>query len=227
MRKERADNPLLSDIQKEAHRWSQIDACELEAQKMNFDTIPDKAILAYQQIYSEKLVGTDIYSPEFKKGREQLFIDASPVLKYGLSAGYVKRAFEKLRFACSTIETKVSFPLLDMESSPDGLSMDENKKFIELFQEFDEAWQEVTNWTPYDGARVFLQAIQHPFRPILMPNLRRDLSARTGILRDFKGVVGGAQIKVPTKVFGVMLKSDYYSGTDEFPKVEVAVVRLR
>lgn len=227
MRKEHLGYPVHTTEQKETLRWLQIDECESQAEKMNFNTLPDTAIIAYQRICSEKQLGTDIYSPEFRKGREQLLVDSSPVLSYGLSEGYIKRAFEKLRFACSTGEPKVSFPLLDIQASSDGLSFDENKKFIELFQDIDEAWEEVNNWTQYDGAKIFLESVQHPLKPILLPNMRRDLSARTGSLQDFKGVAGGAQIKLPTKVYGVILESDYYTGTDEFPRVEVAVVKLR
>ena len=226
MRKERENNPLHTAEQKNLLRWTQIDNCQKKAQKLNFDTLSDDTIRAYQKLLAEKSLGTDISSLEFKKGRSELFIDSIPVLVRGLTAGYLQRVFDKLRFQSSVDEPKASFSLLDVSGSSDGQSVDRNREFVELFQEYKEAWKQVEDWTPIDGAVIFLEALQRPVQPLL-PNLRRDLAARTGCLTDLPNVVGGARITLPTTILGVLLKSDFGSGTEEFPHVEVVTVKLR
>lgn len=226
MRKERENNPSLTHEQKEAIRWAQIDACEKRAQQLNFDLLSDETIRAYQRILSEKNLGTDICSPSFKRGNEDLFVKSAPVLVTGLTAGYLRRVFDKLRFHVSLDESKTSFSLLDITGSPDGHSVDENRGFAEPFQEYEEAWQLVENWTPFDGARVFLDSIQSDHK-VLLPNIRRDLAAMAGELTDLPHSIGGARSSIPTQIFGVQLDSDYSCGTTEFPHVEVVVLKLR
>lgn len=225
MRKEREGDPLYTPDEKTALRWAQINSCEENARNLNFKKLPKKALLSYMRLQNEIKLGTDISQPEYKRGREHLFIDSIPILSYGMTAGYLKRTFEKLKISSSFEQPRDSFCLLETEGSRDSKSFDDSKNFIGLFQEYPQAWNCIEKWTPFDGAKIFIESIEGEI-PIF-PNLRRDLSARSGLLQDLDGKVGGARLSIPTNIYGVLIESDYDTGYTEFPDIEVVTVKLK
>lgn len=226
MRRERQDLHI-SPEQKNIARQIQIDLCKEKANELNFDLLPDEALNAFQKIISYSKTGRDTTSSEFRIEFSDLISQAAPILHYGLNAGYIGKVFQSLKVRSYTSDPISSFSLFNISGSPDGQSHHENQEHIQIFQDCKEAWDIVSSWSQIDGAKLFLESIQNPNEPILLPHLRRDHAARTGGLRDFEGYIGGARLIQKTKIYGVVVENDYEGSDQEFPNLRVIVSKLR
>lgn len=226
MRRERRDVPLISKETKEEARKIQIDLAEEKALKIAMTRLADDTISAWQRLYSAYEAGEETGSPVFRNVHKDDIDKASPILQAMLTGGYLKKSFGTLRSHTATVETKSSFSLYEIQGNSDGLSHDESRPFIEMFQDCQKAWDIVNSWNPVEGASFFLEAVQDKRNPQYLPLLKRDLAARTGGLHDFKGFLGAARLVIPTTIYGVKIEHDYESAESEFPDLRVLVSKL-